>query len=80
MKLSINLVFVLSFAFGVILVARRWIKPGHTSDSKGRAVGDSLSIRETLKLDNRISSAWSNGDRIDFWLLAIRTEFNRSTR
>lgn len=55
MKVSLNLVFVLSFAVGIILIAKRWVKPKSTTHSVERARSDSLAILQTLQIDQRIS-------------------------
>ncbi len=55
MKLSLNLVFVLSFAFGVILIAKRLMKPKSTFENGGRVKSDSLNILQTLRLDAKTS-------------------------
>lgn len=53
MKISLNLVFVLSFAVGVMLIVKRWMQNNGSSPNSARASGDSLCIRETLRVDNR---------------------------
>lgn len=55
MKVSLNLVFVLCFAFGAILLARRWMQPSTSSRNTARLGADSLSVLQTLRLDQKTS-------------------------
>jgi len=55
MKISLNLFFVLSFAFGAILLAKRWLQPNANSKTSDRLGIDSLSVLQTLQLDPKIS-------------------------
>ena len=55
MNISLNLVFVLSFAFGAILLAKKWLNPSADSKSNDRLDVDSLSVLQTLRLDQKIS-------------------------
>ena len=55
MKISLNLVFVLSFAFGVILIAKKLGRSRGDSQSGDRAKSDSLSVLQTLRIDPKIS-------------------------
>ncbi|MEM9412778.1 MAG: flagellar biosynthetic protein FliO [Planctomycetota bacterium] len=55
MKLSLNLIFVLSFAVGVILLAKRWAKDKDVTHDGERAKSDSLSVIQTLRIDPKTS-------------------------
>jgi flagellar biogenesis protein FliO len=55
MRISLNLVFVLSFAVGVILIAKKWVKPKQPAVVADRLRSDSLTILQTLQLDPKIS-------------------------
>ena len=52
MKISLNLAFVLSIAVGIILMCRKWLANNYVNNSE-RAVGDSLVVRETLRIDSK---------------------------
>ena len=55
MNISLNLVFVLSFAFGAILLARKWMQPSSSSESGDRLNSDKLSVLQTLRIEPKIS-------------------------
>ena len=53
-KLSLNLIFVLSFAVGVILLAKKWVKKDANHETE-RVKSDSLNVIQTLRVDQKIS-------------------------
>ena len=55
MKISLNLIFVLCFAFGVILVLKKFGKSRDGNQNSERAKSDSLSVLQTLRIDPKIS-------------------------
>lgn len=55
MKISLNLIFVLCFAVGVILVLKKFGKARDGNQNSDRAKSDSLSVLQTLRIDPKIS-------------------------
>ena len=55
-KISINLVFVLCFALGMLLLAKKFLKPSSATNSSSTTdQANTLQIRQTLKIDNKNS-------------------------
>ena len=55
MNISLNLAFVLSFAFGAILLAKRWMNPNSSVANGDRLGSDTLTVLQTLRMEPKIS-------------------------